>query len=66
MSLKKLFPIAKLLKKKAACPLITVNKLKKNGKEPILRFSKWTLTEDMVAEHQYGKKSFKEYIQNGQ
>lgn len=46
--------------------LAWVNKLKKNGKEPILRFSKWTLTEDMVAEHQYGKKSFKEYIQNGQ
>lgn len=46
--------------------LAWMNKLKKNGKEPILRFSKWTLTEDMVAEHQYGKKSFKEYIQNGQ
>lgn len=44
--------------------LAFVNKLKKNGKEAILRFSKWTLTESMVAEHKYGKLSFKEYIKN--
>ncbi len=31
--------------------LAFINKLKKNGKEAILRFSKWTLTESMVAEH---------------
>lgn len=42
--------------------LAFVNKLKKNGKEAILRFSKWTLTESMVADHKYGKLSFKEYI----
>ena len=40
-----------------------VNKLKKNGKEAILRFSKWTLTESMVADHKFGKLSFKEYIE---
>lgn len=42
--------------------LAFVNKLKKNGKEAILRFSKWTLTESMVADHKFGKLSFKEYI----
>lgn len=43
--------------------LAFVNKLKKNGKEAILRFSKWTLTESMVAEHKFGRLSFKEYIE---
>ena len=44
--------------------LAFVNKLKKNGKEAILRFSKWTLTESMVAEVQAGNHSFKQYIQD--
>ncbi|MBO4990006.1 MAG: SDR family oxidoreductase [Clostridia bacterium] len=44
--------------------LAWINKLKKNGKEAIIKFSKWTLTESMVAENKYGKLSFKEYIQN--
>lgn len=44
--------------------LAFVNRLKKNGKEAILRFSKWTLTEDMVADHRFGKLSFAEYIKN--
>ena len=44
--------------------LAFVNKLKKNGKEAIIRFSKWTLTESMVAEHRYGKLSFKQYIKD--
>lgn len=39
-------------------------KLKKNGKEAIIRFSKWTLTQEMVAEHKVGKLSFREYIMN--
>lgn len=39
-------------------------KKRKNGKEAIIKFSKWTLSEEMVAEHQYGKLSFKEYIKN--
>lgn len=43
--------------------LAFINKLKKNGKEAILRFSKWTLTESMVAEHKFGRLSFKEYIE---
>lgn len=43
--------------------LAFVNKLKNNGTEAILRFSKWTLTESMVADHQFGKLSFKEYIE---
>ncbi len=42
--------------------LAFVNKLKKNGKEAIIRFSKWTLTESMVAEVATGKHSFKQYI----
>lgn len=44
--------------------LALVNKWKKNGKEAILRFSKWTLTESMVAENRYGKHSFKQYIED--
>ena len=43
--------------------LAFVNKLKKNGKEAILRFSKWTLTEEMVGDTVYGDMSFAEYIQ---
>ena len=42
--------------------LAFVNKLKKNGKEAILRFSKWTLTEEMVGSTAYGEMSFAEYI----
>ena len=34
----------------------------KNGKEAIIRFSKWTLTEEMVGDTVYGDMSFKEYI----
>lgn len=44
--------------------LAFVNRLRKNGKEAILRFSKWTLTEDMVADHRFGRLSFAEYIKN--
>ncbi len=43
--------------------LAFVNKLKKNGKEAIIRFSKWTLTEPMIGEVCYGEHSFKEYIE---
>lgn len=42
--------------------LAFVNKLKKNGKEAIIRFSKWTLTEEMVGDVHYGKGSFAAYI----
>ena len=43
--------------------LAFVNGLKKNGKKAILKFSKWTLTEEMVGDTIYGKMSFKEYIE---
>ena len=43
--------------------LAFVNKFKKNGKEAILRFSKWTLTEEMVGENKCGNMSFKKYIE---
>ena len=42
--------------------LAFVNKLKKNGKEAIIRFSKWTLTEPMVGDVCYGDHSFADYI----
>ncbi len=42
--------------------LAFINKFKKNGKEAILRFSKWTLTEEMVGDTIYGDMSFAEYI----
>lgn len=44
--------------------LAFINKLKKNGKEAIIRFSKWTLTNELVGKDVYGDKSFKEYIKN--
>ena len=44
--------------------LAFVNRWRKNGKEAIIRFSKWTLTHDLVSDIQYGKLSFKEYIFN--
>ncbi len=37
-------------------------KNKKNGKKAILKFSKWTLTEEMVGDTHVGDSSFKEYI----
>lgn len=37
-------------------------KNKKNGKQAILKFSKWTLTEEMVGDTIAGTRSFKEYI----
>jgi uncharacterized protein YbjT (DUF2867 family) len=42
--------------------LAFVNKFKKNGKEAILRFSKWTLTEEMIGSTEYGNMSFADYI----
>lgn len=45
---------------------LIIRKAKKenNGKGPIVRFSKWTLTHDLVGEDKYGKLSFKEYIKS--
>ncbi len=42
--------------------LAFVNKFKKNGKEAILKFSKWTLTEEMVGDTVTGDMSFRAYI----
>jgi uncharacterized protein YbjT (DUF2867 family) len=42
--------------------LAFINKFKKNGKEAILRFSKWTLTEEMVGDTITGEMSVKQYI----
>ena len=44
--------------------LAFINKFKKNGKEAILRFSKWTLTEEMTGENKVGEMSFKQYIED--
>lgn len=44
--------------------LAWVNKHKKNGKEAIIRFSKWTLTHELVGSDVYGDKSFREYIRS--
>ena len=40
------------------------NKMKKNGKDAIIKFSKWTLTEEMVGDTKVGDHSFAEYIRN--
>ncbi|MBR5669248.1 MAG: hypothetical protein IKX15_06510, partial [Spirochaetales bacterium] len=37
-------------------------KKKKNGKEAVIRFSKWTLTHDLVGDTIVPGKSFSEYI----
>ena len=42
--------------------LAWVNKRKKNGKDAIIKFSKWTLTNDMVGDTVAGDMSFAEYI----
>ncbi len=44
--------------------LAMIAKRKKNGKEAIIKFSKWTLSEEMVADNKYGKLSFKQYIKS--
>lgn len=44
--------------------LAFVNKLQHNGKEAVLRFSKWTLTEEMVGDTITGDMSFKQYIED--
>ena len=42
--------------------LAWVNKRKKNGKDAIIKFSKWTLTHELVGETVVGDASFAEYI----
>ena len=44
--------------------LALVNKWKKNGKEAIIRFSKWTLTHELVGRDTWGEHSFREYIKS--
>lgn len=44
--------------------LAFINKLKKNGKEAIIKFSKWTLTEEMIGDTKVGDHSFAEYIKS--
>ena len=40
-------------------------RVRKTGKEAVIRFGKWTMTEDMVAEDvHYGAHSFRDYIKN--
>ena len=43
--------------------LAFVQKVRKTGKEGLIRFSQWTLSESMVADIHYGKLSFKKYIE---
>ncbi|SNU06999.1 Uncharacterized conserved protein YbjT, contains NAD(P)-binding and DUF2867 domains [Lachnospiraceae bacterium] len=40
------------------------NFLKKNGKDAVIRFSKFTLTDDMVGDTVYGDMSFSQYIKD--
>jgi NAD dependent epimerase/dehydratase len=44
--------------------LANLPKNKKNGKWAVIRFSKFTLTHDMVGDTMYGEKSFKQYIKD--
>ena len=42
--------------------LAFVNKMKKTGKDGVLKFGKWTMTEEMVGDTVYGDMSFAQYI----
>ena len=42
--------------------LAFVNKVKKTGKDGVLKFGKWTMTEEMVGSTVYGEMSFATYI----
>lgn len=42
--------------------LAFVNKITGSGREHVLRFSKWTLTNDLVGDTVYGDASFREYV----
>ncbi|MBQ9069731.1 MAG: SDR family oxidoreductase [Clostridia bacterium] len=42
--------------------LAFVNKVKKTGKDGVLKFGKWTMTEEMVGDTVYGDMSFAHYI----
>ena len=44
--------------------LIFINKRKKNGKADIIKFSKFTLSEDMIGDNIAGDSSFEEYIKS--
>ena len=55
-------PVIKRASPKIFDMLAWINKLKKNGKEAIIKFSKWTLTHDMVGDTVAGDMSFAEYI----
>lgn len=44
--------------------LAWIAKVRKTGKESIIKFSKWTLSNEMIASTMYGNKSFKEYIKS--
>ena len=44
--------------------LAFVNMLKKNGKDAVIRFSKFTLTDDMLRDTVYGDMSFSQYIKD--
>ena len=44
--------------------LAFISKIKKDGKAGVLRFGKWTMTEEMVGDTVYGDMSFAEYIKD--
>jgi uncharacterized protein YbjT (DUF2867 family) len=44
--------------------LASLPKNKKNGKSAIIKFSKFTLSQDMIGDTKYGEHSFKEFIKN--
>lgn len=44
--------------------LIFINKRKKNGKADIIKFSKFTLSEDMIGDNIAGDSSFEEYVKS--
>ncbi len=44
--------------------LALIAKIKKNGREGVIKFGKWTMTEDMIGDTVYGDRSFAEYIRN--
>ena len=44
--------------------LAFINKVKKTGKEGVIKFGKWTMTEEMVGSTVHGDMSFAQYIKD--
>lgn len=57
-------PVIKYVSPSVFDMLAFVSRCRKNGKEAVIRFSKWTLSEPMIGDTQAGEHSFAKYIED--